>query len=69
MTCKKDKETATPCVVSRMIEKLPAESDPQYTEAYTVAQDTSAVAYVGKLKSLNLLPKSAVLNHGLTSWL
>ena len=48
MTCKKDKETATPCVVSRMIEKLPAESDPQYTEAYTVAQDTSAVAYVGK---------------------
>ena len=31
-----------------MIEKLPAESDPQYTEAYTVAQDTSAVAYVGK---------------------
>ncbi|KAJ2917334.1 hypothetical protein MD484_g3040, partial [Candolleomyces efflorescens] len=41
-----DKETATPCVVSRMIEKLPAESDPQYTEAYTVAQDTSAVAYV-----------------------
>ncbi|RXW15746.1 hypothetical protein EST38_g10108 [Candolleomyces aberdarensis] len=41
-----EQETATPCVVSRMIEKLPDETDPDYAEAYTVAQDTSAVAYV-----------------------
>ncbi|KAJ2936601.1 hypothetical protein H1R20_g492, partial [Candolleomyces eurysporus] len=41
--------TATPCVVSRMIESLPAEGDPSYREAYTIAQDTSAVAYVAVL--------------------
>ncbi|KAJ2917333.1 hypothetical protein MD484_g3041, partial [Candolleomyces efflorescens] len=38
--------TATPSVASRMIENLPPESDPRYTEAYTIAQDTTGVAYV-----------------------
>ncbi|RXW17960.1 hypothetical protein EST38_g7905 [Candolleomyces aberdarensis] len=37
---------ATPCVATRMIENLPEANDPNYEEAYKIAQDSSGQVYV-----------------------
>ena len=47
----KKQGVATPCVATRMIENLPDADDPNFEEAYKIAQDSSAQVYVGKYPS------------------
>jgi len=39
--------TALPSVATSLIEKLPDETDPRWSEEMRIAQDTAAVAYIG----------------------